>query len=261
MFKLKSKLIMLALCTNLFASYQYDDPTLGNIALEVGVWNTSLNGSIENTATTTDFKNDLGFNENKNITSFGIDLKNDIYWMPNIYINYFNLSNTADGSLATAKRIDAIYDNFSGSVSSSVDYSEINTIMYGFLQQDIFEFDLGLNIKQIDFTQIIKENNAIDGKDEVTIIGPDKIIPLPYIALKIDLDFIDTVLKAEASILSLGDDEAKDYKYSINYRVMRHMYISYGYRFNSWKSRSVKDKHEKYDVNIKGNYFNVKILF
>jgi outer membrane protein len=258
---LKRKLIFasLVVCSNLFASYQFDDPKLGNVALEVGIWDTKLSGSIANTVTTTKFKQDLGYSENKNISFFGMDLKNDTQWMPNIYVNYFNLSNSADGILNEAKQIDASYKNFSGSVSSTTDYSELNTILYGFLQQGSFEFDLGLNLKKINYVQTIKENG--DDKDSVSIIGPTEIIPLPYIAFKIDLDFINTVLKAEASILSFGDDEAKDYKYSINYRVMRNMYISYGYRYSSWKSTSVKNTHEKYDINLRGNYLNAKILF
>ena len=257
MFKLKSLIVAGLLSTQLFATYQYDNPTLGNIAVEVGVWNTTLDGTIKNTTSTTDLQKDLGYGENKNITNFGLDLKNDINWLPNIYVNYFILNSSVDGNINGNRTIDTA--TFSGSVSTTVNYSELNTILYGFLQQDIFEFDLGLNIKKIDYTQTTQEN-ANNG-DKVTIVGPDSVIPLPYIAFKIDLDFIDTVLKAEASVLSIGDNEAKDYKYSINYRVMRNMYISYGYRYNSWKSTNTKNDHEKYDMNIKGNYFNIKILF
>ena len=63
------------------------------------------------------------------------------------------------------------------------------------------------------------------------------------------------------STLSFGDDEANSYKYSINYRMLRNMYVSYGYRLSSWKATNSKDIHEKYDVTVSGNYFNVKVLF
>jgi hypothetical protein len=39
------------------------------------------------------------------------------------------------------------------------------------------------------------------------------------------------------------------------------MYISYGYRYNSWKTTNKDNVHEKYDKNLKGNYINAKILF
>lgn len=262
----KLKLFLSLLSATMLNAYEIDDPTLGNIAIEAGVWSTKLDGNIKNTVSTTNFKDDLGFDEKKNVTSFGLDLKNDYSWLPNIYVNYFTLNSSADGDIATAK---LIYqpnatsvtntNGFNGSTSSTIKYSELNTILYGYLQQSIFEFDLGLNLKKIDYTQTIKEN--LDPSMNVTIKGPENIIPLPYIALKIDLYPINTVLKAETSVLAIGDDEAKDYKYSINYRMMRNMYISYGYRYNSWKTTNKDNVHEKYDMNLRGNYINAKILF
>ncbi len=256
--RFKSKLFLSLLSATLLNAYEIDDPTLGNIAIEAGVWNTKLDGNIKNTVSTTNFKEDLGFNEKKNVTSFGLDLKNDFSWLPNIYVNYFTLNSAADGNIATAKQINNTYKNYQGSVSSTVEYSELNTILYGYLQQSIFEFDLGLNLKKINYTQTIKENNDVD-RD--TIKGPDSIIPLPYLGFKIDLYPINTVLKAETSVLAIGDDEAKDYKYSINYRAMKNIYISYGYRYNSWKTTNKDNVHEKYDMSLKGNYINAKILF
>ena len=262
--KLKSKILLSLLGATLLNGYEIDDPTLGNIAIEAGIWNTTLDGNIKNTVSTTNFKEDLGFDESKNVTSFGLDLKNDYSWLPNIYVNYFTLNSSADGNIATAKQINILNSstnlNYSGSVSSTLEYSELNTILYGYLQQSIFEFDLGLNLKKINYTQTIKENITIS-PDNTTIKGPDSIIPLPYLAFKIDLYPINTVLKAEASVLALGDDEAKDYKYSLNYRIMKNMYISYGYRYNSWKTTNKDNVHEKYDMSLKGNYLNAKILF
>lgn len=259
--KLKSKILLSLLSATLLNAYEIDDPKLGNIAIEAGIWNTSLDGNIKNTATSTSFKDDLGFSEAKNITSFGIDLKNDYSWLPNIYVNYFTLNSSADGNIPTAKQINSVAPNYSGSVSSTIKYSELNTILYGYLQQSIFEFDLGINLKKISYTQTIKEN-TLTNPDNDTIKGPDSIIPLPYVGFKIDLYPINTVLKAETSVIALGDDEAKDYTYSLNYRIMKNMYISYGYRYNSWKTTN-KDttKNEKYDMSLKGNYINAKILF
>ena len=267
--KLKSKILLSLLGATLLNGYEIDDPTLGNIAIEAGIWNTTLDGNIKNTVSTTNFKEDLGFDESKNVTSFVLDLKNYYSWLPNIYVNYFTLNSATDGTIATAKQIDhsGTVTNFQGSVSSTIEYSEINTILYGYLQQSIFEFDLGLNLKKINYKQQIKENidtdtsNNDDDLDSSTIKGPDQIIPLPYLAFKIDLYPINTVLKAEASVLALGDDEAKDYKYSLNYRIMKNMYISYGYRYNSWKTTNKDNVHEKYDMSLKCNYLNAKILF
>jgi outer membrane protein len=267
MFKLKKILLTAVLSTQVFATYLYDDPNLGNIAIEGGIWNASLNGKIKNTLSTTDLKDDLGYKDAKNITTMGLDIKNNYDWIPNIYINYLHFKETADGNLENEKVIGLEAKNiesskrFLNSVSTSTDYSELNAIFYGYLQQGIFEFDLGLNFKSISYEQTIKENNTSIQQDEITIKGPDKLFVLPYIGLSINLDSIDTVLKAETSILSFADDDAHDYRYSLNYRIMRHMYISYGYRLHSWKAKSSKNEHEEYSVELKGHYINAKILF
>ncbi len=217
--KLQSKLFLLLFSTGFLNAYEIEDPTLGNIAIEANVWNTKLDGNIKNTVSTTNFQEDLGFKESKNVTSFGLDLKNDIGWLPNIYVNYFTLNSAADGNILSEKLIDdksglitssnlSTTNGYNGSVSSTIKYSELNTILYGFLQQSIFEFDMGLNLKKIDYEQTIKENN--DPTMNTSLKGPDQIIPMPYVGLKIDLYPINTVLKAESSILALGDDEAKE---------------------------------------------------
>lgn len=266
---IKSKILVISifLMSNMaLYGYEMDDPTLGNIAIEAGIWQTELDGNIKNTVSETNFKDDLGFSEKKNITSFGLDLKNEYWWLPNVYINYFALKGSADGNITDPKLIDRPNDTivtstngYDGSVSSSIEYSELNTILYGYLQQSIFQFDLGLNLKKIDYIQTIKEN-AVSSLPPA-VLKADSFIALPYIGLKIDLYPINTVLKAEASVLAFGDDEAKDYKYSINYRAMKNMYISYGYRYHSWKTTNEKNVHEKYDMTLKGNYINAKILF
>jgi len=255
--KLKKIFISLFIATSLFASYENDNETLGNIALQVGVFKSKLNGEIKNSKNDVNFKNDLGYDESKNINTFALDLKNDISWLPNINISYFKLNDSAINTLQSSKNIANV--DINGSISSTVNYSEINTIMYGFLYQGPFEFDFGLNFKKIDFTQKIEENSGL--QRNITIVGPTSIIVIPYSALKLNLDFIDTVLMAKISMLSFGDNEAKDYEYSINYRVMRNIYLSYGYKYNSFKTTNNNNSNEIYDVNIKGNYISCKVLF
>jgi outer membrane protein len=253
-------LLVLILNTTLSAKFENEDDTLGNIAIQMGFWNIATNGTIVNEKLNgnTNYKNDLGYDDNKNINIFALDLKNDITWLPNVNINYFKLNNSSSNILTSSRNINNTEIN--GSISSTLNYSEINTILYGFLYEGPFEFDFGLNIKKIDFLQDIKENNSLALK-KVTIIGPSDFIFLPYIALKINLDFIDTVLMAQTSMLSIGDNEAKDYMYSINYRVMKNIYLSYGYKYNSFKTTNSKNTNEIYDVQVKGNYISCKVLF
>jgi len=256
--KFKVILLSLLLVSSVHASYENNDESLGNIALQVGIWNLSTNGTIINEYSNgnTDYKNDLGYDENKIINTFAIDLKNDISWLPNVNVSYFRLNNSSTNTLNGTRTIDDAMD-INGSVSSNILYQEINTILYGFLYQGPIEFDFGVNVKKIEFLQTISKNQGLNLK----IKGPDSILVLPYMALKFNLDFINTVLMAQMSILSFGDNEAKDYMYSINYRVMKNIYLSYGYKYNSFKTTNSKNTNEIYDINVKGNYISCKVLF
>jgi len=257
MLRLKVLFILGLFLTNVSAVYEQTNSTLGNVSIQTGIWNTNINGTISNVNNSVDTKTDLGFTEQKNITSFVLDLKNNVYWLPNVQMNYFLYKDSAHNTLAASKIISN--DSFNGQITSEIKYSELNTILYGFLNKNIFTFDIGVNIKNMIFKESI---SAVSGISNVDIKGTGSFLLLPYIALEVDLDFINTVLKAESSVLSIGDTEAKDYKYSISYRVMKHMFISYGYRYNGFRSKnSNTTNNEKYDMNIKGNYLNVKILF
>ena len=257
----KTKVIFLSLflLNSLFAEYVNDNDTLGNIAIKIGIFKANTSGSIKNEKPNgnTKYSSDLGYKDDKNINTFAIDLKNDVSWLPNMNINYFKLNNSSTNTLIGTRSINNI--DINGSVSSTYNYSQINLLTYGYLYQGPFEFNFGLNFKKINFTQVINENR-INGK-VINIEGPSSLLVLPYGAVKINLDFIDTVLVASTSILSFGDNEAKDYDYSINYRVMRNVYLSYGYKYNSFKTTNTNNDKEIYDVKIKGNYISCKILF
>jgi hypothetical protein len=245
---------------NSLASYEYDDSALGNISLSAGIWNTNLNGDISNNKSTNiSFKNDLNFKDDKTINILSADLKNDIFWLPDFQINYFTLTNSSNALLKTPQTIDT--KTISGNISTNVVYTNVDAIIYGYLYQGPFEFDLGLKFKKINFTHTIDELDINSGYDKVVINGPTNLIILPHIGLKIDIPDINTLLKVQVSMFSIGDIEAKDYEYSINYRIMRNMYLSYAYRYHSWRSVSDNDIYEKYNIILDGNYFSAKILF
>jgi outer membrane protein len=255
MFNLKKFFLTIVLSTQLFSAYMYDEPSLGNIAIEGGLWSTSLSGTIDSVnSDSISLEEDLGHKKAENINAFGLDLKNDYQWIPNIYINYFAIKHSGYNTTPPGKSINGTALNSNANVTSSISYSELNTILYGYLQRNNFKFDLGINFKKINYTQ------KINGDDTI-ITGPETVIPLPYIGISIGFDRVDLVLKAEASVIAFGDEEASDYRYSLNYRIMKHMFISLGYKFHHWETTDESISHQTTSVDLKGNYLNVKILF
>lgn len=256
--KLFSILLILGFVVSANATYDYDDASLGNIAISAGIYRAKIGGEHDNPYSNTNFENELGYKDDNNVNILSIDLKNDINWLPNIQTSYFMLNSTVNSVLNLNKKINDT--DLNGSITTQTKYSEVEMVFYGFLYQGPFEFDLGLKVKQISFSQTIQENNGIN-KDIVTVKGPNTPIIQPYLGFKFDINSLNLVLSANLSMLSIGDVEAKDYNYAINYRAMRNIYISYGYKYNSWKSYSDQFVGEKQKINIKGNYLSFKIMF
>lgn len=252
--------ILVLSSTTLYGQYKYDSPTLGNLAIEGGIWKSNLKGDIKNIKSEIDFKDDLNYQESVPLTYFGLDIRSQYSWLPNFHVDYHNYSESAVGNFSEDKYL-GLKDKIvsSGTILTDTSYSEKNLKAYGFLQQSIMEFNLGVNLKKITYEQTIQHADITD--QLVQIKGPSSWMILPYIGMKIDLYSLNTVLKAETSLLSFGDDEARSYTYSINYRIMRHMYISYGFRYASFKTSNLDNPHEKYNVSLEGNYISAKILF
>jgi hypothetical protein len=175
-------------------------------------------------------------------------------------VNYFLLKRSANNTLIGSRNIGSENEIFSGLVTSSFEYSEINTILYKTIKNGIFEFDLGANLKNIDFEQTLNEKNGSNDND-VLIKGPEGLLVLPYIAATMYFDGIDTKIKAESSVLAIGDDEARDYKLSITYNFTKNLALAYGYKYNSWKSTADDSTNEKYNFALSGNYFGIKLLY
>jgi hypothetical protein len=227
-----------------------------NLKLELGLWNAQLDGTIKNVTSSTDIKDDLGYNKTKAITTFGMEINTNYVWIPDIKVDYFFL-NTSNNSVLDENKTIGNNAVFSGSVTTATKYSELNSKIYGYITNQIFKVDLGINLKKIDYTQSIKENSS--NGDYVVIKGPDNMLFLPYIGITMDLGKLK--LFASSSLLALGDDEANDYEYKLSLTTFDSVELNLGYKYHSWKSTNANKPSEKYDTQIYGSYFSIKVIF
>jgi len=224
-----------------------------HLKLSLEVWNAQVDGDIENLTSTTNIKDDLGF-EKKSITTFGGELSTNFVWLPDIKIDYFILDSTKNYDVKGTKTIKTA--SFSGSTTTNIKYSELNSRFYGYVKNQYFKFDLGINLKKVDYTQKIT-NNTND--DYVIIKGPSSLMYLPYVGITLDLGGLK--INANSSILAFGDDEAKDYEYSISLTTFKAIELFGGYRYHEWKNKDKDDSTQHYKVSIDGGYFGLKLVF
>jgi len=82
---------------------------------------------------------------------------------------------------------------------------------------------------------------------------------LPYIGISVDLGTLK--FNANSSILAFGDDEAKDYEYSLSLTTFKSVEIFGGYRYHEWKNTDKDNSSEKYEIQIDGGYFGLRLVF
>jgi len=224
-----------------------------HLKLNLELWGAQVDGSIENLTSTTDIEDDLGF-ESKVITAFGGELSTNYVWMPDIKIDYFVLDSTKNYNVNSSKTIKST--TFNGSTTTNIRYSELNSKIYGYVKNKYFKFDLGLNLKKVDYTQKITNNS---NGDNVVIKGPSSLMYLPYIGFTFDLGKLK--FNANSSILAFGDKKASDYEYSIILTTFDSIELFGGYRYHEWENTDKDDNSQHYKIHIDGGYFGVRLVF
>jgi len=254
---------------SLFASsYANDVAWYTKIHTKVGfsLYNSDYKGTLSNpeTAKAIDFKNDFKYADTTS-SFFSLEMQFDFPYIPNIYISYFNMNQTDDVDF---NRSITFNDTLFNKVRASIDYKVLNTILFqefkakgrripffnrSFYSGDI-EFDIGANIKIIDYLIQMKDlNNPASAyrfdRVESTLI-------LPYAGLKYYR--YDLVLFANISSLSFAKSKATSYQFGVEYQVINNIYLGYGYMYEDFKATEKRD-----DINFKtaGNKFSIKFAF
>lgn len=221
----------------MFASQSYIEK-VGATTLTVGVWEAKVSGSIKNNQKNADFEDTLGYGEANNITYFALDLDNNSYIMPDIKITASILNQSTTPIVSNIVIDDKTFD---GALSTQMKYATINTLLYGYTKKEDLRLNIGLNIKYINFTEEVEEltSGGYQTKTEI-----DGFILLPHLGVDYKIDFLNTVLSAEASGLSIGDIQVVDYSYGVRYYFMQDMFVALENKVESFKAKKDNDKFE-----------------
>ena len=94
---------------------------------EVGIYVPTISGTITNSVSPSNFKDDFGYKDSVS-TYLSMELLLNYDYVPNLYVGYFNMQEKQEATLASSVRV--ADGDFNGSVSSSVDYEVFNVVLY-----------------------------------------------------------------------------------------------------------------------------------
>lgn len=237
-------------------------------SIEVGMHLSDFDGTIENVNSSSSFQNDFGYTDTSS-SYFTFELKLDYDYAPNVEVSYFNDKQNSNSTFTKYTEIaDGKFD-VNETVHSSIDYQVLNVVLYkdfkkkgsmvrffgkSFYTGDI-EFDVGLNLKYIDWYFNVRDNDGEDYWDEV-----NSIIPLPYIGFK--YYYYRLQLYANISALSFSEAKSTNYEFGLYFRVIDDLYMGASYIYEGFEATVEKDDHiDTVDFNTAGNKISFKYVF
>ncbi len=156
--------------------------------------------------------------------SITISLEHPIPVLPNIKFQTRDLSSTGTDSDFNGKFKDESFAS-GGVVSSTLDLSHQDIVLYYELLDNWVNLDLGINLKTFDGEATVSNNS--DGSSTITI---DETIPLLYLSARIDLPFTGFYVGADIQNLSLNDSAIEDSTILVGYETSSGFGIEGGYK-------------------------------
>lgn len=237
-------------------------------SIEAGMHMSDFGGTISNANSSSDFRDDFDYLDTKS-SYFVLGFKFDYDYVPNIEISYFNDKQNKDSTLSKYTEVaDGSFDA-NTTVTTDIDYQVLSFVIYKdfkhkgdrvkFLRWKFypgdFEFDIGMNLKVINWKFNIKDATSSD-----SWVVADAAIPLPYIGFK--YYYYHFRAYASVSALSFSEATSTNYEIGVDYRVIDNLYLSASYMYEDFKTVEEKDGHrDTVDFNTAGNKFSFKYVF
>ncbi len=240
---------IVSLCASLlFASNSYAD----FVGLNIGssYWSPELSGTLNS-------NNNAGnINVDSDISSqpsFEISFEHPIPLLPNIKLQNRELSST--GSDANVNSITFKGKSFTGNISSTLDLSHRDIVLYYELLDNWINLDLGINLKTFNGEVTISE----DATNKNRSLSIDKTIPLLYLSARFDLPFSGFYVGADLQNISLDDNGAEDSTLMVGYETSSGFGIEGGYKKFSLNLENAGSLNT--DIKYNGLYLNGYIHF
>jgi outer membrane protein len=216
------------------------------VGINIGIshWAPNLSGSFNSSNDTSiDLNNDLDINDPSQ-TSLILILEHPIPLLPNV--KYQNLELEASGTKTLERTITFNGELFNSNrkVTSTLDLSHDDIVLYYEILDNWVNLDLGIDIKRFNGQIGINNNN----------IAIDQTLPLLYISARFDLPFTGFYAGAEVNHLNIGNDSANDSTFLVGYESSIGLGIEGGMKTFSLDL----DDANNVDTNIKyeGFYLN-----
>ncbi len=180
-----------------------------------GQWRPDITGSFSSAnsgSSSVDLVSDLGFG-NKTSNSLSISIEHPIPLLPNVKYRGSDLNSTGNSTLNSSLTFDGKTYNAATKISSTLDLSHNDLVLYYQLLDNWVNLDVGLDLKKFNGKVSIRDSS----NTLTSSINVDETIPMLYLSARVDLPFTGLYVGANIQQLSVGSNDAKDQTLMIGY--------------------------------------------
>ena len=190
------------------------------VGLNIGssYWTPDLAGTFNSSSSSNNINIDSSTDSE---ASFTISFEHPIPLLPNIKFQNRGLNSTGSDSVSG---LDFNGRTFNGSISSTLDLSHNDIVLYYELLDNWVNLDFGLNLKTFDGEISVSDNS----NNESIVV--DETIPLIYLSARFDLPFSGFYIGADIQNISLNDNSVEDSTLMIGYETSTGFGVEGGYK-------------------------------
>lgn len=232
-----------ALISSCFIAQHAAADTILGIYAGAGAWNAELEGNIGKPAVD---MADLGADRETN-TYFYIALEHPIPLIPNIKLQYADISSSQQGVLTNNLGLDGTTFLAGQTVSTDFDLSFVDATLYYEILDNWLNLDIGFTARKFDGHLIA---NSAQANANVNL---DITVPMFYSKAQFDLPFTGFSFAAEGNYASYQDNKVSDISAKVSYTL--DSILDAGLEAG-WRSLNIKvdDDGAVADVKLTGPY-------
>lgn len=217
------------------------------------IWDMDGKGKIGSTGQ--NLSNDLDFaKDTQNV--YYIALEHPIPLIPNIKFKHTDLKSQGKGN------VNFTFEGsvFTGAVTTDVDLSHNDIVLYYELLDNVVSLDLGLNVIQAKGFVAVTEDSLPSNTQRVDFKG---YLPTLYLAAAVQLPLTGLSIGGEISGLAIGDSSFYDYQLQLQYNFIDNaaidIGIQLGYRATKLELDDVDTLNS--DLTFSGPYAGLQVHF
>lgn len=220
-----------------------------------GSWSAEISGDLGDSSTDVD---DLGLNDESN-AYFYVAFEHAVPLIPQIRIEQSSV--TSEGSGTTLFSFSDVDFTTDAAIDSEIDITMTDAVLY----YEIAILDFGLTFRQFDAE--VQATGSADVLGVPTIVteseSVDGVLPMLYLATKIDLPFTGLYLTGNVNGISVDDKSIMDYRAAIGYGIEIPVLAEIGLELGMRSFTIDLGEDEDYagDIEFSGAYFGVNVKF